>query len=218
MNILIQDDIKLNIVGEVTVNEILPDGTKKIKRSDKNIVVSDGILLLLNYFFAKGSDQKLSGITHLGVGIGKPDFIDGVEDVEKKGFMFGLSQLKNELFRVVRYDTIYYKKDDFGNMVRTVVPTDTVEFSFRLRQNEPVEPIYISEIGMFGGTVKVTEVPVALLILDDLGKISDGSRGYPVSRVTDMGTMFSYKYYDPPIDKFPDVVLEFVWRVNFLRG
>jgi len=218
MEISIQENVVLSVVGEVTVCEIFSDGTKKIKRNDKNIVVSDGILLLLNYFFSSETEEKLSGITHLAVGIGKPDFIDDVQESEKKNMMYGMKRLKEEQFRVVSLGYKYYNKDDFGNFIQTNEATNIVEFSFRLRQNEPLDVIYISEIGMFGGKVRVNEVPVAQLILDSDGNISDGTKGAEKSQVLDLGTMFSYRYYDPPIDKFPETILEFVWRINFVRG
>jgi|GEM_PF-4879555 len=218
MQLNIKDDINLRIVGEVTVRELFDDGTSKIKRFDKNIVVYDGILLMMGLFAENEDSGGLSGITHLAFGDGKPQFIDEVTESDKKNFIYGMHKLGNELYRVVKWEHKYYKQDEFGNLDLSGEPTNIVEFSFRLRKNDPEELVYISEIGMFGGDVAVTNVPLAKMILDNNGDISDGTKGVQKSQVKKAGSMFSYKYYDPPIDKHPETILEFVWRINFLRG
>ena len=80
-------------------------------------------------------------------------------------------------------------------------PTNIVRYKYRLRKNEPAELTYISEIGMYGGDVLVEQTPFVTI---------DG--------VAKKGTLFSYKYFNPPIDKYTGGILEFVWTINFLRG
>ena len=212
MHLYLEDKLKLNVTGKVIVNEIFADGTKKIKKTDENIVVNDGILLLISYLMAGENDQSLSGITHLAVGTGTPLFMDGATEEEKKYFLNGLSGLIEEQLRMVRWGFRYFKRDEYRNIVKADERGNIIEFIYRLRQNEPDEKIYISEIGMFGGHVVVNQSPIAKTIRNEDGTISSDSE------VVDGGILFSYKYYDPPIDKFPDTVLEFVWRINIMAA
>jgi len=210
MRIKIKDNI--NVEGQVIVNEILSDGTKKIKRENENIVVGNGILLLMYYLMSDDSSTGLAGITHLGVGVGTPDNYSASDtDDAKKTLFYSLTDLKKEVVRIIRWELNYLRKDDFGNLRYSEDPTNIVEFVFRIRQHEPDEKIYISEIGMFGGNVEITNVPIAQTLYDATNAVS-------ASSVVNKGTLFSYKFYDPPIDKFPDTILEFIWRISFTRG
>ena len=196
---ILNDD--LFVKGSVTVREIADDGTITIKKQDENVVVNSGILLMAQYLLNEGDSGPLSGITHLAVGDGTPQYIMPYQSEEdRKTFLYGLDELNSELLRVVRWDVQYWRKDEAGNMFISSTPTNIVDFIFRLRQKEPVDKIYISEIGMFGGTVRVDNVPYAT-----------------PDQVRNKGTMFSYRYYDPPIDKSPDTILEFSWRINFFK-
>lgn len=211
MKITFKDN--LSVEGQVQVNEILPDGTKKIKRENENIVVGSGILLLMHYLMSDESSVGLSGVTHLGIGIGTPDNYNASDtDEVKRTFFYSLSDLKKEVVRVIRWDMKYLRKDEFGNLKFSKDPTNIVEFSYRLRQKEPEEKIYISEIGMYAGNVEITHVPTAETEYELTTNMVSSSQ------VVNKGILFSYKFYDPPIDKFPDTILEFLWRISFIRG
>jgi hypothetical protein len=199
-NLIVKDNI--SVEGFVTVKEIFSDGTENIINKNENVVVNSGILLLIQYLIGDGEAEPLSGVTHLAIGTGRPDFVGEVtSEDEKRYFLYGLTDLVNEVIRVIRWDVKYKKYDEFNNLVDSEDPTGIIDFSYRLRQQEPEERIYISEIGMFGGDVRINHTPDAL-----------------PEDVINKGTLFSYKFYDPPIDKFPDTTLEFNWRIKFTRG
>lgn len=201
MKLTIMDNLDLNVSGKVTVREIFPDGDIKIKRKDENVVVYGGILLLLRYITDSGADKPLSGITHFAVGSGKPDFIDSAKNSSDiNAMLYGLESLQNETLRVVRWDVKYWKEDEGKNLKESSEPTNIIDFIYRLRQREPAEKIYISEIGMFSGNVQINDVPYAT-----------------IDNVKNKGIMFSYRYYDPPIDKAPETILEFAWRITLAK-
>ena len=199
MNVI--DDLKIKCIGEVDVNRVYDDGRIENIRSDKNIVVNSGILLLTSYLTVDRSEEELSGITHLAVGNGIPDYVDSVGTASFNSFVYGLKELVNEIGRVVRWEVNFLTRNNAGGFDWSELPTNIIEFKYRLRKNEPEDFTYISEIGMFGGNVIVEQAPFATPYL-----------------VKDKGIMFSYKYYDPPIDKDTNTIIEIVWRINFLRG
>ena len=199
MHINLLEDAGINVVGNVEVNRINEDGSAENIFCDKNIVVNSGILLLLSYLTIDSSDKELSGITHLAVGNGTPDIIaNGNTD---NASLVGISDLKHEVGRVVRWDTDFLIMNGAGGFDVSDDPTNIVRYKYRLRKNEPAELTYISEIGMYGGDVLVEQTPFVTI---------DG--------VAKKGTLFSYKYFNPPIDKYVGGILEFVWTINFLRG
>lgn len=201
MRIKLLDKIDFNIKGKVLVRE-LDINNKIVREFSDNAICNGAISMLMDFLTSDENSSTVSGITHLGVGIGTPERINDVSlltDDDRSNYLSSLTDLVNERVRVIRWEIPrYYKKDEFGNINLVEEPSNIVEFSFRLRQGEPSEILYISEIGAFGGDVKVNDVPYAM-----------------IEDVQSKGTLFSYRYYDPPIDKHPETILEFVWQYTF---